>query len=135
MSPVDYLANTGIASISWNHAPGAGEKLPDKSVNPLGRTQPSYIERIFKTRQSDTHILEALAFKVGDEQVLTPGNYQNVLEQLRDLAAGAEAGGSRAEAGGNRAEAEVSARAALLLDELADNVTLLNLNRQLQTSS
>lgn len=126
MSPVDYLAGAGIASISWNRAPGAGEKLPEKTINPLGRARPSYLARIFRTRWSDTQILDSLAFKVSDERVLTPGNYQNILEQLRDVAAGAEADGPQAEA---------IARAALLLDELADNVTLLNLNRQAQTSS
>ncbi|MDE0155265.1 MAG: hypothetical protein OXI88_02710 [Gammaproteobacteria bacterium] len=126
MSSVDYLAGTGIASISWNRSSGAEEKLPEKTINPLGRAQPSYIARIFRTRRSDTRILDSLAFKVGDERVLTPGNYQNILEQLRDVAAGAEADGR---------QAEVIARAALLLDELADNVTLLNLNRQVETSS
>ena len=126
MSSVDYLASTGIASITWNRSQGAGEELPEKSINPLGRTQPSYIARIFKTGQSDAQIIDALAVKVAEERILTPGNYQDILEQLRDIAAGAEADGR---------QAEVIARAARLLDELADNVTLLNLNRQIQTSS
>jgi len=126
MSSVDYLASTGIASISWNRSQEAGEKLPEKTINPLGRTQPSYISRIFKTGQSDTQINEALAFKVSDERILTPGNYQNILEQLRDLAAASDADGD---------QGQVIARAAHLLDELANNVSLLNLNRQIQTSS
>lgn len=126
MSSIDYLAGTGIASISWSRSQETGEALPEKTINPLGRTQPSYLARIFKTGRSDAQILDSLAFKVDDERVLTPGNYQNILEQLRDIAAGAEADGR---------QAEVIARAALLLDELADNVTLLNLNRQVQTSS
>ena len=127
MSSVDYLASTGIASISWNRSADAGEALPEKSVNPLGKTQPSYLARIFKTRQSDTQITDALAFKVSDERILTPGNYQTILEQLRDIAAGTETEDGR--------RAEVIARAGQLLNELADNVTLLNLNRQIQTSS
>ena len=126
MSSVDYLARTGIVSVSWNRTDNEAAGLPKKSIHPLGSVQPSYIKRIFKTHHSEAQIVDTLAFRVSDESILTPGNYQGILEQLRTIAAETEADENHGGA---------ITRACHFLDELADNVTLLNLNRQIQTSS
>ena len=126
MSSIDHLSNTGIASISWNTTQDAAANLPEKSLKPLGEIRPTYIERVFNTQGSDSRIQEALSYHVTNEQILTPANYQNILDQLRLIIANADSEGTRL---------EIFTRTFQLLDELAGNIHLLNLNRQTEASS
>ncbi len=126
MSTIDNLSGAGIASISWNTTEGAAANLPEKSLKPLGDIRPTYIERVFNTQGSDSRIEEALSYRVTNDHILTPANYQNMLEQLRQIAANAEGDGTTS---------VIYTRTHQLLDELAGNIHLLNLNRQTEANS
>ena len=126
MSSIDNLSGGGIASITWNTTAGTSANLPEKSLKPLGDIRPTYIERVFNTQGSDSRIEEALSYRVANDQILTPANYQDILEQLRQIAANAE---------GDETRSVIYTRTYQLLDELAGNIHLLNLNRQTEASS
>lgn len=126
MSSIDHLPNVGIASVSWNRSESAAESLPEKSLKPLGKIQPSYIERIFNAHRSNARIEEALTYQVTNDSILTPSNYQDILEQLRRTSANTES---------DHPHREIFTRTFQLLDELAGNIHQLNLNRLTESSS
>ena len=126
MCPIDNLNSTGIASITWNRAESATTNLPKKSLKPLGDIRPTYIGQVFHTQGSDSRIGDALSYRVANDSILTPSNYQDILDQLRRIIAGSEVEEPRQ---------EVFSRTFQLLDELAGNIHLLNLNRQTESSS
>ena len=127
MNRIDHFSSVGIESISWNRLQGPDSNLPEKSLKPLGNTRLSYIRRVFKTQNTDMRIAESLAYQVTDERILTPSNYQDILEQLRRISANPEAGEGK--------QHEIFTRTFQLLDELSGNIHQLNLNRQLQSNS
>lgn len=126
MSRIDNFSNVGIESISWNSLQEPHAGLPEKSLKPLGAARPTYIERVFKTQGMDAQIEESLSYQVINEHVLTPANYQDILEQLRHLSANT---------GSNGQQREICDRTFQLLDELATNMRQLNLNRWAESAS
>ena len=126
MNRIDQFSNTGIESISWNSLQEPHAGLPEKSLKPLGAVRPTYIERVFKTRGMDAQIEESLSYRVVNEHVLTPANYQDILGQIRHLIADAEPEGQ---------QREIFNQAFGVLDELAGNLRQLSLNRWAESAS
>ncbi|MCY4363367.1 MAG: hypothetical protein OXE42_14520 [Gammaproteobacteria bacterium] len=126
MSRIDQFSNVGIESISWSSLQEPHAGLPEKSLKPLGAARPTYIERVFKTKGMDAQVEESLSYRVVNEHVLTPANYQDILGQLRHLAATTECAGQ---------QREIFNRAFQLLDELAGNLHQLSLNRWAESAS
>ena len=126
MSKVSGFSNVGIESISFNQTQVGQDRLPKKSLGPLGVVQPSYLDRIFRLRATDAQIVEGLSYKVRNEDMLTPANFQNVIEELRDIADASAA---------KHKEEPTHEKAFHLLNEMLGNMRTTNLNRQIQSSS